>query len=140
MIDRPNWNTYFMDMARVASTRATCPRKSVGAVVTDKNNWTIGTGYNGAPSKADQCDQVGCDLNDTGHCTRTLHAECNALLHADSSKISGGRLYIWGYTPCLACARIVVTLGISRVFATEVYDRKAVAFLEKSGVKVVLVK
>ena len=140
MIDRPNWNTYFMEIARVVATRATCPRKSVGAVLTDQHNCIISTGYNGAPSKATQCDERGCDLDENGHCSRTLHAECNALLHADSARVSGGRLYIWGYTPCLSCAKMVVTSGIHRVFATEIYDRRAVAFLEKNNVKVVLVK
>ncbi|MBE0603824.1 MAG: cytidine deaminase, partial [Deltaproteobacteria bacterium] len=30
---RPDWDTYFMDMARLASRRSSCLRRAVGAVL-----------------------------------------------------------------------------------------------------------
>jgi len=48
MKDRPDWDTYFMSIAHLVSTRSTCLRRQVGAVmVRDKQILT--TGYNGVP-------------------------------------------------------------------------------------------
>ena len=33
MTHRASWDDYFMNIAKVVSSRATCPRKSVGAVI-----------------------------------------------------------------------------------------------------------
>jgi len=135
---RPSWNTYFLRIADVVATRATCPRKAIGAVFVDAENRIISTGYNGAPSGAKQCDEVGCELVE-GHCIRTLHAECNALLYADSQRLRGAKLYISGYEPCLPCAKLLVVLGIKAVFAHDQYEQSGRKFLEEAGVKVYLV-
>ena len=47
---RPNFQDYFMRLAYLAATRATCPRKHVGCVIVDVHNRVIATGYNGAPA------------------------------------------------------------------------------------------
>jgi len=47
MKNRPGWHQYFMEMAYLASTRSTCLRRQVGAVIV-KDNQIISTGYNGA--------------------------------------------------------------------------------------------
>lgn len=55
MTIRPSWDTYFMEMAEHVSTRATCDRKHVGAVlVQDKR--IIATGYNGSIPGVPHCD------------------------------------------------------------------------------------
>jgi len=79
---RKNWDSYFMDIARTAATRSTCPRLGVGAIVVlDKR--IKGTGYNGSAAGLPHCDDAGCRvLND--HCVRTIHAEVNALMECSS--------------------------------------------------------
>lgn len=47
-----------MEMAFVAARRGTCDRKRVGAVIV-KDNHSLATGYNGAPSGWPSCDDVG---------------------------------------------------------------------------------
>ena len=74
---RPSWAAYFLDLAYAVSTRATCPRKSVGAVIV-KDRRVLATGYNGSMSGQPHCTQVGCDIEDE-HCVRTVHAELNAI-------------------------------------------------------------
>ncbi|MGC8842362.1 MAG: deoxycytidylate deaminase, partial [bacterium] len=47
-IERPPWDEYFMQIARVVATRSTCLRRQVGAVLV-KEKRILTTGYNGAP-------------------------------------------------------------------------------------------
>lgn len=61
--ERPNWNEYFLGIAKAVATRADCTRRKVGAVLVDRQSRIIGTGYNGAGSGA-----LGC-LSD-GECPR----------------------------------------------------------------------
>jgi deoxycytidylate deaminase len=64
---------------------------AVGAVVTFKNQ-VISVGYNGPPSGEDHCKGNVCPLSEEGGCTRSLHAEANALLFANTlhSKLMQG--------------------------------------------------
>ena len=48
MSTRPDWDTYFMDFARLAEQRSTCLRRRVGAVIV-KDKMVLATGYNGTP-------------------------------------------------------------------------------------------
>ena len=66
---RPSWDEYFMEIARQVSTRATCDRKHVGAVIV-RDKAILSTGYNGAPHHLPHCDEVGHEIVD-GHCVRT---------------------------------------------------------------------
>ncbi|HNU98064.1 MAG TPA: deaminase, partial [Candidatus Syntrophosphaera thermopropionivorans] len=59
MEKRPSWQQYFMQMAFLASTRSTCLRRQVGAVLV-KDNQILSTGYNGSPKGVRHCAEVGC--------------------------------------------------------------------------------
>ncbi len=94
-MSRPSWDEYFMQVAFVVATRATCPRRSVGAVIVlDKR--ILATGYNGAPRGLAHCTEVGCHLV-AGHCIRALHAEQNAILQAAMNGVStrGATVYVY---------------------------------------------
>jgi dCMP deaminase len=68
-----------MAITRAVATRATCSRRSVGAVIV-KDKRILATGYNGAPVGMRHCDHTGgADMRD-GHCARSTHAEQNALV------------------------------------------------------------
>ena len=56
---RPGWDAYFMEVAFLVSKRATCLRRSVGAVLV-KDKKILATGYNGAPSGLKHCIDIGC--------------------------------------------------------------------------------
>ncbi|MBI2437674.1 MAG: cytidine deaminase, partial [Lentisphaerae bacterium] len=46
---RPDWDTYFMDIAQVVKRRSNCLRRDVAALIV-KDRRIISTGYNGTPS------------------------------------------------------------------------------------------
>lgn len=74
---RKDWDEYFLTIAGVVADRATCPRKSVGCVIVSDRR-ICSTGYNGARSGVEHCEDVGCSVV-ANHCTRAIHAERNAI-------------------------------------------------------------
>jgi len=144
MMDRPNWDEYFMEMAELARTRTTCLRRGVGAVIV-KDNRVMATGYNGAPSGVRHCEETGClrqKLNvPSGKChelCRGLHAEQNAIIQAarHGQNIAGGTLYCTNQ-PCVICAKMIINAGIKRIVIKEGYsDELAVEMLTEAGLKI----
>ena len=124
---------FFMKIAELISTKATCPRKSVGCVIT-KDNRIISTGYNGSPRGMKHCDDIGCKIINN-HCQRVLHAEMNALLFAGRDA-EGATLYS-NVLPCVVCFKLLIQAGIKRVVYEEDYNKKSVEWLIKESGMVV---
>jgi len=119
---RPDWRSYFMDMAYLVATRATCPRKQVGAVLVDPDFRVVATGYNGSPAGTPHCTEFGCEIvNIDGRdsCVRTLHSESNCIDYAGKNA-RGCTLYVTCH-PCLECAKRIVNAGIHAVEYDEYY-------------------
>lgn len=134
---RPDWDSYFMNIAYSVSTRSTCDRAFVGCVlVRDKRILT--TGFNGSPSGQPHCDEVGHLLVD-GHCIRTIHAETNAIiqaaLHGTSTRDS--TCYVTHF-PCINCTKALINAGISRLVYHIAYrlDPNAMKFLELADIEI----
>lgn len=112
---RPTWDEYFMNMAKVVSTRATCLRAKHGCVLV-KDKRIISTGYNGSPPGVKHCVDDGCILINN-HCERCNHAEvnaiCNAAKHGNSTQ--GTVAYITG-EPCLECIRTLICAGVNKIY------------------------
>lgn len=136
---RPTWDMYFMQLAYLAATRATCDRKHVGAVIVDAYHRVVSTGYNGAPAGMPSCDEVGHELHD-GHCVRTLHAESNAIDYAGRLAV-GCTIYVT-VTPCYDCAKRMVNSGLTRVVWDEFYasrygkSNQVEEFLRSAGLEI----
>jgi dCMP deaminase len=122
---RPDWDTYFMQIAHVVKTRANCSRRHVAAVIV-KDQRIIATGYNGTPRGVRNCFEGGCArcASDApsgtalGECI-CCHAEENAITQAayHGTSVKGGVMYVT-ISPCLTCARMIINAGIREV----VYD------------------
>ena len=80
MDSRASWDEYFMNIARMVASRATCDRKHVGAVLV-RDRTILSTGYNGSIRGLRHCSEEGHMMED-GHCVRTIHAEANAIIQA----------------------------------------------------------
>jgi len=137
MHDRPSWDEYFRAITRAVATRATCSRKSVGAVLV-KNKLILATGYNGAPAGLRHCDhRDGGDLQN-GHCARSTHAEQNAIVQAARHGISieGATLYCTN-NPCLACTKLLINAGVRRIVYEDIYpDALAFELLAEAGIPI----
>ncbi|MBN6186226.1 dCMP deaminase family protein [Aneurinibacillus sp. BA2021] len=133
MDTRKTWDEYFMDLAYMAATRATCPRRHVGAVLT-RNRKVLGTAYNGSPSGVDSCLDVGCMLQnyyetdaageiiEKQKCIRTIHAEQNLLLFTDQEDRQGAAVYVTDQ-PCWTCANLIANSGIAEVVYHRAYAK-----------------
>lgn len=86
-----------------------------------KNNRIVGSGYNGAISGLENCDDVGHKMVDN-HCIRTLHGEDNARANAISDLV-GATAYTIG-TPCVRCVKNLLQDGVSRFVYVGAYDNR----------------
>ena len=130
---RADWNTYFMNMAHQAATRATCQRKHVGAVIV-RDRTVLSTGYNGSIRGLPHCEDVGCVMED-GHCVTTVHAEANAILQAAKNGVSldCGELYTTA-SPCWNCFKLIANAGIRTIYYGEFYrDERSRETAERIG-------
>lgn len=120
-MDRPSWDNYFMSMAGLVSTRATCPRKSVGTVIV-KDKRVISAGYNGSPSGEPHCIDVGCYMENS-HCVRVTHSEANSIEDAENRGVSlkGASLYC-NTIPCFSCFIKIIRAGIKEVVYKDSYN------------------
>jgi dCMP deaminase len=120
MAERASWDEYFMNIARVVSSRSTCDRKFVGAVIV-RDKTILSTGYNGSIRGMPHCSEVGHMMEDN-HCVATIHAESNAILQAAKNGVSidGASIYVTA-SPCWNCFKQVANSGIRRIVFGEFY-------------------
>jgi len=141
---RPNNDDYFMSMAELVATRATCLRRDVGAVIV-KEKRVLATGYNGAPRGLSHCADTGCvrqQMNiesGTRHeLCRGVHAEQNAIIQAAYFGVSvkDSSIYITNF-PCVVCAKMLVNAGIKEiVYKNDYVDELSRQVLEEAQVSV----
>ena len=143
---RPTWDEYLMKITMDVTTRSTCRRRSVGAVLAQDNR-IICSGYNGVPRNMEHCTDIGCLRDKLGiesgthlEICRGLHAEQNALMQAARFGISteGATCYVTHH-PCIICAKLLINAGIKRIVYFEGYPDKeglSESFLREAGVKV----
>lgn len=126
---RPSWDDYFMEMTKLTSTRSSCLRRHVGAVLV-KDTRAIATGYNGAPAGVTHCEVTGClrqKLNvpsgERHELCRGLHAEQNAIIQAALYGVSteGATLYCTT-KPCSICTKMIINAKITKIVYEEYYE------------------
>ena len=140
---RPDWDTYFMDIAHVVARRGNCSRRQVAALIVREKR-IISTGYNGTPRGVKNCYEGGCPRcnSDTpsghslGDCI-CAHAEENAIVQAAYHGIAvrDGTLYCT-ISPCLMCAKMIITAGLIEVVYEKEYhfSEQAKSLFAEAGV------
>lgn len=148
----------FVEVAKLFAKRSTCLRKHVGAVLV-KDRRIISTGFNGVPHGMEHCEvhfrkhyeenkldygfknfdefvesQRFYDLHHAEYSMFENHAEVNCIGFASKSGIAteGSELYVT-LSPCLDCAKLIVSAGVTSVYYIEEYDRdnRSIKFLER---------
>lgn len=141
---RPDWDHYFMEIAKVVATRSNCSRRHVAAVIVQSNH-IISTGYNGTPRGVTNCFAGGCP-----RCAGTVksgqgldeclcvHAEQNAICQAAyyGHATAGSTIYVT-ISPCLTCAKLIINAGIKEVVYGGDYPNQEVVkkLFKEAGVK-----
>jgi len=120
MDSRASWDEYFMNIARMVASRATCDRKHVGAVLV-RDRTLLSTGYNGSIRGLAHCNEVGHMMEDN-HCVRTVHAEANAIIQAAKNGVGvdGATIYTTA-SPCWPCFKLIANSGLKRIVFGEFY-------------------
>ncbi|MEK3881652.1 deaminase [Paenibacillus sp. PL2-23] len=147
---RKDWDTYFMDIAYMVSTRSRCPRRHVGAVLVQGKK-LLGTAYNGAPMGAHDCLEAGCMISEEAEvqlvdgqelvirkqrCIRTIHAEQNLLLFTDRADREGSVVYVTDQ-PCWTCANMLANSGVQEIVFHRAYPKdseKVFALMAQQGI------
>ncbi len=128
---RPTWDEYFIEIAKVVSSRSTCTRRRYGAVIV-KDHVIVSTGYNGAPRGSINCiDTNRCkrqELNipsgERYELCEAVHAEQNAIVNGSPERMKDATIYIAGFEednsfaegrPCLLCKRMIQNAQIKQI-------------------------
>jgi len=140
LLARKSKDVYFSEIADLVSSRSTCLRNQVGAVIV-KESQILSTGYNGAPKGLAHCDEVGCIRQVKGYKSgerhelcRGLHAEQNAIIQASYHGISvkGAKIYVTT-KPCSICTKMLINAGINEVIYIEEYEDELASQLFKEA-------
>lgn len=141
---RPDKDEYFLKIASVVSEQSTCLRHHMGAVAV-RNKHILATGYNGAPSGAKDCLELGCLRDELGiesgtrqETCRAIHAEQNVIIQAGLHGVSleGSTVYCT-HTPCVLCAKMLVNAKIARFVSFAKYnDDSFVELFREAGIQI----
>ncbi len=144
---RPNWDTYFMNIAEQVKLRCNCLSAKKGTIIV-KDKMVISSGYNGTPKGITHCISGGCLRCTSRHLGKIksgvysepcicCHSEENAIVQAAYNGVStkGASLYTT-FTPCTTCAKMIINAGIKEVVAKVKYpDDVGTSLLRNAGVK-----
>lgn len=163
--DRISRDDMFIKICGIVSQRSTCLRSQVGALIV-RDGRIVSMGYNGPVSGMPACiysippegmkevstvrgDTLGWELElDQDKirsrmcmgpgCTRSLHAETNAIAFAAKAGVSvdGCTMYC-SMSPCINCAKVIVNSGIKELKYLRSYrDESGLKLLREAGIKV----
>ena len=144
---RPDWDHYFMNIAQQVRMRCNCMSAKKGAIIV-KDKMILSTGYNGSPKGLTHCTAGGCPRCTARHLGKVksgefsqpcicCHAEENAVVQAayNGTSTKGTAIYTT-FTPCMACAKMLINAGINEVIALVKYpDDIGTKLLKEAGVR-----
>lgn len=146
---RPDWDEYFLGIAKVVALRSNCVKRKVAAVIV-KDKRIIATGYNGTPRGVQNCSEGGCPrCNQMASAGTKLdeclcsHGEENAITQSayHGVRIKDSTLYTT-YSPCLLCTKMIINSGITEVVFNVDYPlgETSMKLLKEAGVQIRKVK
>ncbi|KFB66070.1 MAG: deoxycytidylate deaminase [Candidatus Accumulibacter vicinus] len=149
---RPDHATYFIRMAALVATRATCLRRAVGAVLVNSRRHVLATGYNGVAAGRPHCNHhdmfepVGYPHACQGATApsgqkldecEAIHAEQNALLQC-RNVFDIDTCYVT-VSPCIHCVKLLLNTSCKRIVTPALYDQRAATLWTDSGRELVII-
>jgi dCMP deaminase len=142
-VQRPSWDEYFMNIAKVVASRSNCMKRKVAAIIV-KDKRVVSTGYNGTPRGTRNCNEGGCPRCNSLAASGTALEEClcshgeeNAIVQASYHGVSLKDAIIYTtFAPCLQCAKMIINSGIREVIYNMEYPLNDSAFrlFQQAGV------
>jgi len=142
-IQRPSWDEYFMNIAKVVASRSNCIKRKVAAIIV-RDKRVISTGYNGTPRGTLNCNEGGCPRCNSMAASGTALDEClcshgeeNAIVQASYHGVSLKDAIIYStFAPCLQCSKMIINSGIREVIYNMDYPLNESAFrlFQQAGV------
>ncbi len=154
---RPDWDQYFINIAKQVQKRSTCMRRQVGCVIVDDKHHIISTGYNGVAPHREHCNHMkvnsldiatypyACEGSNSSSGTdldrcEAIHAEQNALLQcSDVDNIYA--IYVTSF-PCITCAKLITSTSCEKLIYLSNYCQmdKSSKFIEKAAIEISQIK
>lgn len=141
-LDKPQSNVYraewsYIEILKSLQKLSTCKRLKVAALLV-RDGRIVATGWNGVASGQKHCEDIfkdceeGEEFYQKHHEFSTryeLHAEQNLISFCAKNGIETNNTTIYlTHSPCIHCAKILLSAGIKEVKFLEMYDR------DKSGI------
>jgi dCMP deaminase len=111
---RPDWDEYFLNIAKAVSTKSKDPKCAVGAVIASSDNVVLSTGFNGFARGVEDDENVLANADEK--IKLICHAEQNAIVNAARIGVSlqGASMFVTKF-PCLACCNAIIQAGITLI-------------------------
>ena len=134
-VQRPSWDEYIMDIAKVVASRSNCMKRKVAAIIV-RDKRVVSTGYNGTPRGTRNCNEGGCPRCNSLAASGTALDEClcshgeeNAIVQASyhGTALKDSIIYTT-FAPCLQCCKMIINSGIREVIYNMDYPLNESAF------------
>jgi len=133
--ERISWDDYFISIATIVATRATCLRRGYGAIIVGPDSHLIiSTGYCGNAPKTPNCfgelnicfrEKAKIPSGILYNLCKSVHAEENAIMYAGKEKCRGKVIYVSGFDwrtrklvsgkPCFGFETKIITAGLEEI-------------------------
>ncbi|MEK6862143.1 MAG: deaminase [Nanoarchaeota archaeon] len=110
------WDRRFLELAKHIAQWSKDPSTKTGAVIVNKDNRIISTGFNGFPQGILDSEERYNDRELKYQ--MIIHGDLNAILFARQD-LTGYTLYTWPFMSCSKCASLVIQSGIARCVAPK---------------------
>jgi len=114
---RPTIKEYYIGLALQAASRAGCPKRKVGAIITNKRNRVLSIGYNSPPRDLPTCLEVPCGGELPEYDCIAAHAEIAAITNC--AKLDDAHNIYISCSPCISCTQAIMATQIQNLYFAE---------------------
>lgn len=112
-----DWDHYFMGLTIAISARSQDPSSKFGALLVDKKNSILASGYNGIPRGIEYRPEF---FDRPDKYMWFVHAEQNAIFQCAARGVAteNSTMYVQAY-PCIECMKAIIQAGVTSLVVPE---------------------